>query len=236
MIKAFSRAIRQLTDPALRRVFIVGLVGSIVIFGALWGAVAYFLASGDFFAYSIFGFEFSLNFVTNILGNMAVAILSWLLFPAVITIIVSLFLEDVAEAVEGRHYPGLGAPRKQAIAEIVWITVKFAGLSIILNILALPIILILIFFPPFNLFVFYGLNGYLLGREYFELVAHRRLDPARAHLVRVSFRGHTFIAGVIIAVLMTVPVVNLVAPIIATAAMVHLVQGWRERLEPARES
>lgn len=233
MIKAFSRAIAQLSDPKLRRVFWIGVIGSVVIFAALWGGIAYFLSTTEFFKFSLFGREFSLDFISDILGTLTGLGLTWLLFPSVITVIASLFLEDVAAAVEERHYPGLPGPRRQSVSEILWITLKFALAGIILNILALPVIIVLIYFPPFNLFVFYGLNGYLLGREYFELVAHRRLEPGSARRVRRNFRAQAFVAGVIIALLMTVPIVNLVAPIIATAAMVHLVHGWRERLQAA---
>ena len=235
MIKAFSRAIAQLSDPRLRRVFWTGVIGSAVVFALLWGGIAVFLSSTDYLHFSIFGYPISLDFISDILGNLAAAVLTWLLFPSVITLVASLFLEDVAAAVEARHYPGLAAPRKQQISEILWITLKFAAIGIVLNILALPLIIILIFFPPFNLFVFYGLNGYLLGREYFELVGHRRFDPRTARRVRRRFRGQVFVAGVLIAIMLTVPIVNLIAPIIATAAMVHLLHGWRDRLGPAEQ-
>jgi uncharacterized protein involved in cysteine biosynthesis len=233
MIKAFSRAIAQLSDPKLRRVFWIGVIGSAAMFGLLWGGIAIFLASTDYLHFSIFGFPINLDFVSDILGNLAAGVLTWLLFPSVITVIASLFLEDVAAAVEDRHFPGLPGPRKQPIREILWITIKFALIGIGLNILALPLLIVLFFFPPFNLFVFYGLNGYLLGREYFELVGHRRFDPRSARRVRRRFRAQVFVAGVLIAIMMTVPFFNLVAPIIATAAMVHLMHGWRERLGPA---
>jgi CysZ protein len=233
MIKAFSRAIAQLSDPRMRRVFWIGVIGSLLVFTALWGGIAVYLSSTEYLHFSIFGFPISLDFISDILGNLTAAVLAWLLFPTVITLVASLFLEDVAAAVEDRHYRGLAAPRKQQISETLWITFKFTAIGIVLNILALPFIIILIFFPPFNLFVFYGLNGYLLGREYFELVGHRRFDPRTARRVRRRFRGQVFVAGVLIAILLTVPFVNLIAPIIATAAMVHLLHGWRDRLDPA---
>jgi len=100
--------------------------------------------------------------------------------------------------------------------------------------LALPIYLVFFFLGPLNLFVFYALNGYLLGREYFELIAHRRMEPLQALHLRRAFQGQMFLAGVIITFLMTIPVVNLLAPVIATATMVHLVQGWRNRLDAVK--
>ncbi|MGZ8409550.1 MAG: EI24 domain-containing protein, partial [Hyphomicrobium sp.] len=78
-------------------------------------------------------------------------------------------------------------------------------------------------------FVFYAVNGYLLGREYFELVALRRADIAEVRALRDVYRGRLFVAGVVVAVLLTVPIVNLLAPIVGTAAMVHLFEAWRQR-------
>ncbi len=91
------------------------------------------------------------------------------------------------------------------------------------------VILIFLLFPPVFPFVFFGVNGYLMGREYFELVALRRLQPAEAKALRKRHQGTLFAAGVIAAFVLTVPFVNLLAPIIATAAMVHLLEGWRTR-------
>ena len=98
-----------------------------------------------------------------------------------------------------------------------------------LNLLALPLYLLLLFVPPFNLFVFYLLNGYLLGREYFELVAARRLDTAGVRRLRRAYRGRLLLAGAVIAFLLTVPIVNLVTPIIATGFMLHVFEGLRRR-------
>ena len=85
--------------------------------------------------------------------------------------------------------------------------------------------LLLFFLPPLYALIFYGVNGYLLGREYFEQVALRRLDPAAARMLRRAHQGQVLLAGVVIAFLLTVPLVNLIAPIVATAFMLHLVTG-----------
>jgi uncharacterized protein involved in cysteine biosynthesis len=89
------------------------------------------------------------------------------------------------------------------------------------------ILLLFLLIPPVFPFVFYGVNGYLLGREYFELVAARRLDPAEARSLRRRHGRTLFIAGVLIAFLLTIPFVNLVAPLVGTAAMVHLFETIR---------
>ena len=224
MFSAFAKAIFQLPEKSLRRVVWIGILGSIAVFAGLWFIITLGIASFGIVETSWFGF---------LLSGIAVLIATYFLFPSVATLIVGFFLEDVAHAVEAKHFPGLAERRKQNIGEILTIIIKFSVLAVILNILALP----LYFVPPFNLFVFYALNGYLLGREYYELVAHRRIEPAEARRLRVAFRGQCFVAGVAIALLMTIPLVNLLAPVIGTAAMVHLIQGWRNKLaaEGSRE-
>ena len=233
MITAFSQALTQLGDASLRRVVWIGLAGSACMFVVLWVAVGLILFNTEIFDfYGPFGIlNTALEWLIDIFGTAAVAFLSWLLFPAIVSVIVSFFLEDAAQAVEAKHYANLPQPRRQGIIEAVAVTLKFAGLAIVLNILALPVYAVLVFIGPLNLFVFYALNGYLLGREFFELVAHRRATTDQARHLRQAHKGQLFLAGVVIAFMMTIPFVNLIAPVIATAAMVHLTQNWRARLE-----
>ncbi len=226
MISSFSKAISQISDPAFRRVMLLGIAGSMAVFAASWFILGWVLDNLDLPALSLWAWEYDLDRIKDVFGGIAVLAMTWLLFPAVVTLIVGFFLEDIAGAVDRRHYPALGRPRHQGILEILRITVKFALIAVVLNILALPVLLAL-FFSPFYPLVFYALNGYLLGREYFELVAHRRMDPAAGKELRRARSGSVFIAGVIVAFLLTVPVVNLIAPVIGAAAMVHLVERWR---------
>ena len=142
-------------------------------------------------------------------------------------LIVSFFSEDVALAVETELYPYLPEPRKQGKREIIVVTIKFVAISLVLNILAIPVYAVLF---PVSPFVFYALNGYLMGREYFELVALRRVNSAEAQFLRRAFRGQLFLAGTVIAFMMTIPIVNFIAPVISVAVMVNLVEVWRNTL------
>ena len=229
MISAFSLAIGQLSDKSLRQVVWIGLLSSLAIFVLLWIVIGYVLFKTEIFTTGwFFGvFDWVVEWLTDIFGGVLIIIVTWFLFPVTATLIASFFLERAAQAVENKHFPNLPAPRGQNLSEILKITLKFTGLSVVLNLLALPVYFVFFFLGPLNLFVFYALNGYLLGREYFELIAHRRIEPLQTIHLRGAFRGQMFLAGVIITFLMTIPVVNLIAPVIATAAMVHLVQGWR---------
>jgi CysZ protein len=217
LLAAFVKAIEQLGDPAVRRVLWVSVGFSVLAFALVWTGVGYLLTRTTFFHVGW------LDTVIDVLGGFAVLAVSWLLFPAVVSTTTGFFLEDVADVVERRHYPNLPPVRSQPLEEAFASEVKFFGVMLSLNLILLPFLLI----PPVFPFVFYGINGYLLGREYFDLVAARRLDRIEARSLRRRHGRTLFIAGVLIALLLTIPLVNLVAPLVGTAAMVHLFETAR---------
>lgn len=150
-------------------------------------------------------------------GAFLVVVLILLLMP-VSALFAGLFLEDVAAAVEARHYKGDAPGRDQPFVQGLWIALKFTGLLILLNILALP----LYFIPVVNVVAYWGLNGYLLGREYFELVALRHLTPEEARSLRRSKSVRIFLGGVAAAAFASIPILNLLTPFFATSLMVHV--------------
>lgn len=217
MLDAFFKGLRQLDDRAVRRPLWLGIGAAVLVIALLWSGVGYALTH-----FAIFETGW-LDTIIDVLGGVATLILTWLLFPVVISTVVSLWLEDVAGAIEARHYPHLAKAPGQGIGSSLATAGRFLAVAVGLNLLILPLILI----PPVFPFVFYAMNGYLLGREYFELVALRRIGFEEARALRRANRGRLFAAGVAVAFLLTVPLVNLIAPLVATAAMVHLFQSWR---------
>jgi CysZ protein len=222
MLVALLRALRELSAPPLRHVVALSLALAVASLAALWLAVAVIL-----YRVALFGWA-PLDWLVDLLGAFAVAVVSWLLFPAVVTMVMGFFLDSVAGAVEALDYPGRRPARRAPVAEVAATTLRLMGLTILLNLLALPVYVLA---PGLNFFVFLGLNGYLFGREYFEVIALRRLDPAATRALRRRFAGRVFLGGVVIAVLFAVPLVDLVAPVIAAAFMVHLFESLH-RTEP----
>jgi uncharacterized protein involved in cysteine biosynthesis len=227
MISAFLRALTVLSVPSMRQLVAICIGVAVASFAALWLGMALLIGHHHWFGWHW------LDWLADAFGVVAVAILSWLLFPAIVTLIMGFFLERVAATVEALEYPGRGAPRVQPLGETIRGTLRLMGLTILLNILALPVYLLM---PGINLFVFLALNGYLFGREYFEVVALRRLDTAATRAVRQRFAARLFIGGVMIAGLFAVPLVNLIAPVVATAFMVHVFERLRSFEAPALAS
>ena len=222
MFNAFSKAISQLNDPRTRKMLWLSIAAALTVFAVLWLVIGTLLTSTSFFAIGW------LEWAVDLLGGLATGVMTWFLFPGVISAVIGLFLDDIAAAVEARHYPELPPAEGLGVSAALWMTFRFLGVIIVLNLG----LLVFLFFPPLFPFVFYAVNGYLLGREYFELVASRRAGGDEIRELRKAHRGRLFVAGVIVAVALTIPGINLLAPVVATAAMVHLFESWRHEGSP----
>jgi CysZ protein len=217
MFSAFARALGQFNDPAFRRPLAWSVVLSIVIFAGLLACVYLVLAHTAFFE------TFWLNAVIDTLGGLAALVLTVLLFPGIVAAILSLFLERIVAAVEVRHYPNLPPPRQAPWPEQIGGALKFLAVVIIANLIALPLYLI----PFVNLVVFALLNGYLLSREYYGTVAPRRLSVDGQGRLWRQRRATFILAGIVLALASSVPLVSFVVPVVAAAVMTHLVEAHR---------
>lgn len=212
MIRALLLGFRHLSEPAAQRLILRCVLTALGTFLALFALVAAVL-----FGIDLTGWMW-VDSAIAVAGSAAALLLSWLLFPVVVSAILGLFAEGVADAVESRHYPQLPAARGMSMAAQIGATARFVVVALALNLLVLPLYLV----PGINLPVYLGLNGYLLGREYFELVAGRRMSMRAVTLLRRRWRARLWLAGVMIAGMLAVPLFNLIAPVVAVAFMVHL--------------
>jgi CysZ protein len=228
VFQSLSRALGQFDDPKIQAIVWKSLLGALVVF-AILGTILWFLAG-----WMVSGLAHWVDWIAHFGTLILTVALSWFLFPVAVTSVVGLFLESVAGAVEARYYPGRAAARQQSVLAMVWAGLRFAGVALLLNLALLPAYLLLLVFPPLYLLVFYSVNGYLLGREYFELVAYRRIEERDADELRRACRGRVMLAGVAMAFMLTIPVFNLVAPIAATAFAVHLFEALRKGRPVAR--
>ena len=214
---AFFTAFEDLFDAPQRRAILLSLLGTIALIVALWFGVTVLLQ-----LVRLTGIHW-LDHIVGAAGSIGAIILAWALFPAFSAVVMSFFLNGVADAVEAKHYPGLPPQRRQSFGEILAVTLRLLVAAIVLNLLAL----LVIWWPIVNLVVYYGINGYLVGRNYFVLVALRRLDPAASAALWRANRGRLILAGAAIAFLLSLPFVNLVAPVWATAFLLHVFEGLR---------
>lgn len=217
MFTAFMRAIGQLTDPPILRVLGGSVILSAACFAAAWFGIGWLLTS--IHLWDVPGLDTAIA----VLGGFATLILSWLLFPLLVSTLLGLFLDRVANAIEARHYPRLPAAKGLPWWQGLWCSARFLGLVIVMNVL----LLLLLFVPPLYPVGYVVVNGMLIGREYFDLIALRRVDPTTAKTLRRRCGIDVFVMGAIGAGLAMVPLVNLIAPVVLTAAMVHRFEAAR---------
>ncbi|WP_043626578.1 sulfate transporter family protein [Ensifer sp. ZNC0028] len=159
-----------------------------------------------------------LTFVLGIFASLGLALVLALLLAPVTALIAGFFLDDVADVIEKRDYPNEPPGRPLPLGEAIAGSLKFLGVVILGNLLALVLLLV----PGVNLVAFFLVNGYLLGREFFEFAAMRYRAPAEARLFREKHRSTVFLAGLLLAGFLAVPFVNLLTPLFAAGLMVHL--------------
>jgi CysZ protein len=228
ILGAFFRALGQLGDRRFRRVVLLGIALALALLVAVYAGflqLMWWLAP-ESVDLPVIG---PVTGVETLLGWASLLLmvgLSVFLMVPVAAAFSGLFLEDVADAVEDRHYPGLAPATPLSLAESLRQAVNFLGLVIAVNVAALfayP------FAGPFFPVVFWAINGLLLGREYFMLVALRRMPPEAAVAMRKANRLRLWAAGTLMAVPLSIPLVNLIVPVLGVATFTHLFHRIAER-------
>lgn len=218
---SFFKALAQVDDPRFRRVLWLGMALSFALLVAVYAVFLAFLqwGLGEGVDLPVIG---EVQWLDDLLGWGSLLLmigLSVFLMVPVASAITSMFLDEVAQAVEDRHYPDLPAATKVPFWDALRDTVNFLGILIAANLLALFLYAVL---SPLALFIFWGLNGYLLGMEYFQLAAMRRIGRVKAKALRKRNVATIWAAGILMAMPLTVPLLNLVIPILGAATFTHI--------------
>jgi CysZ protein len=140
------------------------------------------------------------------------------LAPPTASLVASFYLDDIAALVERTIDPNGPPGRPLPLAPSVAMGIRFAVLSVLVNVIVLALTL----FTGIGLVSYFVLNGYLLGREYFELTAMRHVSAAEARFLFQRQWPMVFIAGAIVSGFVAVPVLNLLTPLFATALMTRV--------------
>ncbi|WP_062228170.1 sulfate transporter family protein [Aureimonas frigidaquae] len=230
ILSAARLAARDVVSPPFRGTLwkVLGLTAVALI--ALWFAVRWLfeVVAIPFFARfapDMPSWADNAGTYAGLAAGIALALLMAFLIAPVSAIIAGLFLDDVAEVVERTDYadaaPGVALPFLRGIV----LSIKFFGIVILGNLVAFA----LLWVPVVNVGAFFIVNGYLLGREYFQFAALRYRSEEDASAMRHRYGTRIFLAGLVIALILAIPIVNLVTPLFAAAMMVHLHQKLARR-------
>ena len=240
MFEAAVNALSQMFSPPFRRVLLksIGLaLLMIVLIGIGLSRLFDWLAtSGAAWAEAGTGAHAPwqiLAWLLSFAATLGIITGGVFLMPAVSAFVGTFFVDEIADEVERTHYPadppGRALPLWRALIE----GIKTALLSIAVYLCAVPFLLL----AGFGLVIMFVATAYLLGREYFLLAAMRFRSPEEARALRRAERGSVFLAGLLIAVFVSIPLLNFTTPLFAMALMVHMhkrLSGQRAGLQEPR--
>ncbi|MBC8350000.1 MAG: EI24 domain-containing protein [Verrucomicrobia bacterium] len=227
MLASFIMAFGQLNDSRFIKPLLYSLGLSLVValialplgyLGFEWlnQALLSWLEGGD--SWWMDTIEWSLR----VLGILIMLVVLFFAFGSVQTAFLGLFLDDVVTATRDKNHPTIQLEPPPSLSKSSWASTRFLGLSLSLNALILPIVLIGWFLPPLGLIVQLIANGYLFGKEYEDIIAVRfQTEDRLAPLKRTIF-------GTATAALFLVPVLNFVAPVISAAAFTNYIASRNE--------
>lgn len=219
VLTALARAWADLFRPRIFGVVALGVLLTLILFALLQAAT--------FWAIRAFAPEtMALPWIGEVTISHALSWGSLILFPLMSIFLMApvtagfagLFAERVADAVEETHYPsakGMPVDFMDGFLESLAVMGAIIGVSVISLILT-P------FLGPLAWVLFYLGNGWLLGREFFQMAARRHLIAPQATALRRRLTTRATMLGVLIAVLLSVPFLNVVVPVLAAAGFTHL--------------
>jgi uncharacterized protein involved in cysteine biosynthesis len=220
-----TRALHDLLLPGILRVFIKCLLA----YALGWGLLAWILSALINHYIGTAGIQ---GFWTHLAASAGGMMAAHYFFPLLYPILISFFDDNLANIIEHEDYPQL-PPAIPPFWPTVLNDVSFSMKAVGLNLLCLPFYIL----PPLGIAVYYGLNGYLLGTQFFRIVAGRRVQLADSAALQKKAHGAILLTGVAISFFSTIPVLNLAAPVVGIAAMLHLFHalngtGGRQQILP----
>ncbi|TPI42613.1 sulfate transporter family protein [Mesorhizobium sp. B3-1-9] len=220
ILDAARAAASRLFSPEFRSVFLKTLGLTLLALVALWLGLDSLLEwlAWPWLQALLPGLPSWAGWLGGIIAGIVLAVGLALLIAPVTAIVAGLFLDEVAEVVERTDYPNDPPGRPVPALHSLVLAIKFFGVVVLGNIVALLLLLV----PGINIAVFFIVNGYLLGREFFEFAAMRFRPEPEAKALRRKYAGTVFLAGLVIALFLAVPLLNLLTPLFAAAMMVHL--------------
>lgn len=225
MFRAFFLSLGDLADAAILRVFVKSLALTLVLFTAL-GAGGWF--ASRWLVLDVLRWGETAAWLAAISGFLAMILFGWVLFRAIAVAVIGLFGDAIVVAVERRHYPdALARARLIGVARGLAMGLRSAARALIVNVLLAPLYVLLLVTGVGTPLLFFAANGWLLGADLGEMVAVRHLGGSDLKSWRRATRWTRWDLGVTIAALLSVPFVNLIAPILGAAMATHMFHGRR---------
>jgi CysZ protein len=220
MFASLGRAIGTIFTPGFFGVLVKSVVATLALF------VAAFLALQWGLHYLPTLGQPWVNSVVNVLSSLGLVVLLFIAGAPVAAMFGSLFLDGVAKSIETRSYPADAPAEGAPVMASLFVALRFTGLVIAVTLALLPADVLL---PGVGSAATLVADGWLLGREYFELAALRHLSRPETDAMRKRHGFAILGGGVLLALLTYVPFADLIAPLFGAALMTHMFKYYQHR-------
>lgn len=227
MLEDAGKALSQILSPPLRAVLwkSIGLALALIVIVAivLDRLIIWLLGAGSAAVENGLGphahtAATAIAWLLSVAAGLGIVVGSVFLMPAVTSFVASFFADEIAEEVERENYPS----DRPGVALPLWLALSEGVRTALLAIVVYVCATILLLFAGFGAVIFFLATAWLLGRIYFDLAAMRFRSPAEARALRKCNGGTVYLAGLLIAAFVSIPIVNLATPLFATSLMVHV--------------
>ena len=214
-----SKSFADVFRPELRKVLWRSIAIALMVLFAIWFGLQKLAGVSIELSYSW------LDWGLTLLASLAILAVAIYMVPTTTALVAGIFLDDIAQDVERLHYGEANVGKAMDLTAGLINAVRFGALVLGLNLIAFMLLLV----PGINAIIFLVLNGYLFGREYFELAVLRHVGKLKAKSLRQRYGFRLFVLGLVIAAYLAIPILNLTTPLFATALMVHFVADLRNK-------
>ena len=220
MINSFLLAFRQLDDSRFIKPLVWSSLLTLFSIAILWTFGSTYL---DWWMDSFSTDETSwldgwwswIKFIAQFLVAAFALAIAYFFFGTVHAAYLGLFLDEIIEAVRDRHYPALVLQPPPDLMDSMIDSIRFVLMSLLFNLLMIPLYILGWFLPPTGLIIQIWINGLLLGKEYGYLIEQRFAPEDRI----TKFPYTRF--GMFAKVIWMIPLANFLAPMILCAAIMH---------------
>jgi CysZ protein len=226
VLTPLARAIAQLGDRAFLAVLLRCLAWSAVCFIALHVLAVWVVQR-------VLPWHGPLGWTAELLATVGATLLTLWLFLPLATAISMLYLGRIAAAVEQRYYPFLPQACGASMVAQAW---DAAVLCVRILIFSLVAVFLMLIVPGVGIVLAWAIAAYALGRGLFVSVSMRRMSRAAADALYRRFRWQILAQGGLMAAAAYLPGVNLLIPVLGTAAMVHVLDDALSHADPSARS
>lgn len=219
---ALRRSFISLKSGALIKILLLSMLLNLLVLALLVGGFTYAMLNINLFG--------AWDWLADWGAGFLAAGIAYFIYPLLLPLIISFFDTAIADAIEREEYPNL-PPMQPPYWPTLMQDIKFTLKVLLINVAILPLYLL----PGVNLLLYFVVNGYLIGIEFFHVVAGRHVLPKESEALKKQYRFTLAMAGAAITFCATIPFVNLVAPMIGVAMMVHFFHGLRPRYKATLE-